>query len=94
VFAEQHAATGKPAAEPFRHALARLGLSAAGCVCAGDDPVRDIAGARAVGIRTVRVTQYTQLTTTADDADAVVHTFKEVPGAAAALLEKVSFDAA
>jgi putative hydrolase of the HAD superfamily len=94
VFAEQHSATGKPAPAVFRHALARLGLSAAGCICVGDDPVRDIAGARAAGIRTIRVTQHTRVATTADEADAVVHTFKEVPGAASALLEKAALDAA
>lgn len=94
VFAEQHSATGKPAAEPFRHALARLGVRAARCVCVGDDPVRDIAGARAVGIRTIRVTQHADAAHTGRDADVLLQTFSDVPAAAAALLERFAFDAA
>jgi putative hydrolase of the HAD superfamily len=94
VFAEQHSAQGKPAAEPFRHALARLGMRAARCVCVGDDPATDIAGARALGIRTIRVTQYSTIAPARAEADAVAPTFSEVPSLAAALLERVAFHAA
>jgi putative hydrolase of the HAD superfamily len=40
----------KPDPEPFRVALERLGIDAAGCVHVGDDPVTDVAGARAAGL--------------------------------------------
>jgi putative hydrolase of the HAD superfamily len=40
----------KPDPAPFRAALERLGVAADRCVHVGDDPVTDIAGARAAGI--------------------------------------------
>ena len=40
----------KPDARPFRVALERLGVEAAACVHVGDDPVTDVAGARAAGL--------------------------------------------
>lgn len=93
VYAEQFAPKGKPAPDTFRQALRRLGLPAGRCVCVGDDPVNDIAGARAVGLRTIRITRHTDLTP-ARDADAVARTFDEVPAIAAGLLEKGASDAA
>jgi putative hydrolase of the HAD superfamily len=93
VFAEQFAPKGKPAAETFRHALTRLNLPASRCVCVGDDPVNDIAGARALGLRTIRITRHTAFTPLRE-ADAIVRTFEEVPGVAGLLLEKGASDAA
>jgi putative hydrolase of the HAD superfamily len=45
----------KPAAEPFRAALGRLGADPARCAHVGDDPVTDVAGARAAGLEAVLV---------------------------------------
>ena len=45
IYAEEHADGGKPAAAAFRAALSRLALPARSCVCVGDDPACDIAGA-------------------------------------------------
>lgn len=45
----------KPHPEPFRRALAALATEPAHAVCIGDRPDKDIAGAAALGIRTVRV---------------------------------------
>ena len=45
----------KPAAEPFRAALAQLGVEAGRCVHVGDDPVTDVGGARAAGLSAVLV---------------------------------------
>lgn len=53
IYAEDVVPGGKPAAGAFKAALAKLSLPAGRCVCVGDDPVRDIAGARAMGLRTV-----------------------------------------
>ena len=44
---------GKPAREPFRVVLAKLGSSPAEGVFVGDDPWCDISGARSVGLRTI-----------------------------------------
>jgi putative hydrolase of the HAD superfamily len=41
----------KPDARPFRVALERLGAEAGECVHVGDDPVTDVAGAQAAGLR-------------------------------------------
>ncbi|MDX6598900.1 MAG: putative hydrolase of the superfamily [Gaiellales bacterium] len=43
----------KPDSRPFQAALERLGTRAAQCVHVGDDPVTDIAGARAAGLSAV-----------------------------------------
>jgi putative hydrolase of the HAD superfamily len=93
VYAEQFAPKGKPAPDTFRQALGRLGLPAARCVCVGDDPINDIAGARAVGLRTIRLTRHTDLTPKRE-ADSVARHFDEVPAIAAGLLEKGASDAA
>ncbi len=108
VYAEQHAATGKPAPEPFRQTLIRLRMAAGRCVCVGDDLAKDIGGARGVGIRTIRVARRDATAGAAfrrpedqvgsafrrPEADAVVESFNEVPLVAAALLEKVASNAA
>jgi putative hydrolase of the HAD superfamily len=105
IYAEQHAATGKPAAEPFRQTLSRLRMRAGRSVCIGDDPIKDIGGARALGIRTIRVARFVgaafrrpegqkDLAVPRRDADAVVESFNEVPLIAAALLDKAASHAA
>lgn len=45
----------KPSAVPFRRALTALGCPAEAAVFVGDRPDKDIAGAGALGIRTIRV---------------------------------------
>lgn len=45
----------KPHPEPFRRALAAVGVQPRHAVCIGDRPDKDIAGACALGIRAVRV---------------------------------------
>jgi putative hydrolase of the HAD superfamily len=55
VYAEDHADGGKPAPAAFRVALRTLGVSPRRAVCVGDDLTCDIAGARALGLRTVRI---------------------------------------
>ncbi len=47
--------TGKPNAAPFQAALEALGVSAEAAVMVGNDQARDIAGAQALGIRTIWV---------------------------------------
>jgi putative hydrolase of the HAD superfamily len=46
---------GKPGPEPFLAALEALGVSAQDAVMVGNDQARDIAGAQALGIRTIWV---------------------------------------
>lgn len=55
VYAEEIVPGGKPAREAFEAAVDRLGVRAARCVVVGDDPERDIAGARRAGLHAVRV---------------------------------------
>lgn len=93
VFAEAHAPGGKPAAEPFLAALARLRVPAARCVCVGDDPIDDIAGAARVGLRTIRLARPGAVHAGVD-ADLVVDALHTVPVAATSLLAGVMTDAA
>jgi putative hydrolase of the HAD superfamily len=90
VYAEEYAEGGKPARGPFLEVLRRLGVSADQCVCVGDDPRNDIQGARAVGIRTIRVARPGVKPSPDQEADAVVHMVTEVPARAAALVEMVT----
>jgi putative hydrolase of the HAD superfamily len=55
VYAEEIVPGGKPAREAFDAAVERLGVPPSRCVVVGDDPERDIAGARRAGLRAVRV---------------------------------------
>jgi len=86
VYASEHAPGGKPAPEPFVEVLRRLQVAPHDAVMVGDDTVNDVDGARAVGIRTIFLartgrSQY-------DAADVVVQALSDVPGAAAALLNR------
>ena len=66
---------GKPEPPLFRMALRRLGLAAREAAMVGDSPVSDVAGARAVGMRTVL---YAPDGAPAESADVVVRSFAEL----------------
>jgi HAD superfamily hydrolase (TIGR01450 family) len=66
---------GKPEAPLFRMALDRLGVAAADSAMVGDSREADIAGARAVGMRTVL---YAPAGADEADADVVVRSFAEL----------------
>lgn len=70
---------GKPEAPLFRMALRRLGLSASQTAMVGDSVTADVAGARAVGMRTVL---YAPQGAPDDSADVVVRSFDELARAA------------
>jgi putative hydrolase of the HAD superfamily len=76
---------GKPSAAAFFEILSRLGAEARCAVFAGDDPLRDIEGARRIGMKTVFVTRREDLATLVP-ADAVVRRVSDVPAAAERLL--------
>lgn len=95
IYAEEHHAAGKPHPSVFLAALDALRLRPEECVHVGDDLICDIAGARALGIRTIRITTY--LAATGDAAapndsglqpDATIHSLSEVPKAAASLVRE------
>jgi HAD superfamily hydrolase (TIGR01509 family) len=94
IYAEEHAPGGKPSAAPFRAALRSLDLDAGDCVCVGDDAARDVRGARALGISTIRLTRAGLSVPPADEADAVIDSLQQLPEAAALLLTKVTADVA
>ncbi len=94
IYAEEHAAGGKPSAAPFRAALKSLDLTAAECVCAGDDVERDIHGARALGIATIRLARPGVEPAPAAEADVVIHSIRQLPDAATLLRGKVVADVA
>lgn len=54
-FAARDVGALKPAAEAFNHVLAKTGLAAAEILYVGDDPIADVQGARAVGMRPIWV---------------------------------------
>jgi putative hydrolase of the HAD superfamily len=76
---------GKPSPEAFREVLLRLGADPRTTVFAGDDPLRDIDGARRAGMKTVLVTRRGDRAD-AVPADAVVRAISDVPAAAERLL--------
>jgi putative hydrolase of the HAD superfamily len=82
---------GKPAPDAFVEALHRLDVCPWQAVMVGDDPVCDIDGARALGIRTIRLRQGVHRRAGAGcrwDADAVVDSLGAVPTLAARLLQE------
>jgi putative hydrolase of the HAD superfamily len=82
---------GKPDPETFRVAAERLGVEPARCVFVGDDPRRDIDGARAVGMRTIRILRGAYRSSTyppGQEADAVAATIEDVVRLAPALLRE------
>jgi FMN phosphatase YigB (HAD superfamily) len=91
VYAEEHVSEGKPAAAAFNAVLRSLDLSARQCICVGDDLLR---GARALGMRTIRIARAGGATAGADDADIVVGSIRELPNAALLLSDTVTADVA
>ena len=89
VYAEEYAVGGKPDAAAFGAALARLNLPASSCIGVGDDPVCDVRGGRAAGLRTVRVSSTNLEGPVQHEADVVIERFEELPDVAHALLELV-----
>ena len=79
VYADEVTPGGKPDAAAFEAALRLLALPAHDCVCVGDDLVRDVAGARALGIATVWLADDTVAATTNDaGADARISAISEL----------------
>lgn len=93
IYAEEQVPGGKPSSAAFRAALTRLALPARRCVCVGDDPVRDIAAAHALGISTVWVNAH-GASTPVPEADADIETLADLPAALVNLREVVDADAA
>lgn len=94
IYAEEHAAGGKPSVAAFRAALCGLDLDAAQCVCIGDDAARDVRGARALGIATIRLARSGVPVPATDEADLVIDCLRQLPDAAALLLRTVTADVA
>jgi putative hydrolase of the HAD superfamily len=90
VYAEEHAAGGKPGAAAFRAVLNALELSPERCVFVGDDPARDVRGARAQGMQTIRLARPGIQPAPGDEADMVIDSLTQLPEAAAGLLEMVT----
>ena len=86
IYASEHAPGGKPAREPFLEVLRKLQVAPHDAVMVGDDPVNDVDGGRAAGMRTIFLARTGR--PHHDGADAVVHALSDVPGAAAALLDR------
>jgi putative hydrolase of the HAD superfamily len=89
IYAEEHARGGKPSAAPFTAALRSLELEASQCVCVGDDAARDVRGARALGMPTVRLARPGAAVDAADEADAVIQSVRQLPEVASLLLRSV-----
>jgi len=94
VYAEEHAPGGKPAASVFREALRRLGVPPVDAICVGDDLRCDIAGARALGLRTVRIVTPGAVAEPDEDADVAIESLTALPDVAESLLEGMRTDAA
>lgn len=74
----------KPDAGIFRKALEQAGCAPAEAVFVGDTPLHDIAGARAVGMRTVLILEDTPMlaraaTTAGSDTGGADHVIRELP---------------
>jgi putative hydrolase of the HAD superfamily len=76
---------GKPEAAPFKEILKRLGMSADRAIFVGNVEVCDIGGAAALGMRTVRVTEWSALYGPSR-ADAVIASLRDLPAVAGRLL--------
>lgn len=90
VYACEHGTgIGKPDPLAFHAALIAVGASSGHAIFVGDDPASDIAGARAVGLRSILVgrqrTPHAQCA-----ADRVVRSLSAVPEAVEALFQDVS----
>jgi putative hydrolase of the HAD superfamily len=85
-YAQEHAPEGKPARSCFVAVLRRLDVEATRAVFVGDHPEKDIAGAAAVGLRTIWVPARGAAPDRVS-ADAVARSLADVPRLAAHLLE-------
>lgn len=85
VYADQHAPGGKPDGACFEAIRAALGVPASRCVHVGDDRIKDVDGARAVGMRAIWLTRGTAVHPA---ADAVVPRIADVPDVLYALEER------
>lgn len=87
VYADELVPGGKPAPEVFARVLDALRVPPARAVMVGDHPENDIAGARRLGMRTIRVARPAFAEARGDgDADVVVEDLAPVPGIASRLL--------
>ena len=86
VYAEEHAAGGKPDRAAFQAALDCLRLPASNCICVGDDPLCDIEGAGRLGMQTIRVVRSEQDDT--PEADAAIASIADIVACARALLSE------
>jgi putative hydrolase of the HAD superfamily len=96
VYASEHGSgLGKPEREPFLEVARQLAVSTDRMVFVGDDEMRDIAGAAAVRMRTVRLTAWTgRQKSPASHADVVLDAFATLPRVADTLLRKATGHAA
>jgi HAD superfamily hydrolase (TIGR01509 family) len=102
VYAEEHVAGGKPAAAAFTAALRALELDAEHCISVGDDLLRDVRGARALGIRTIRIARPGVIHPNAavalpgatppsrEEADMVIDSLRQLPEAAGLMFDTVT----
>ena len=67
----------KPSELPFKAALQKLELDASNILFVGDNPERDIKGAKAIGMRTA-LAKYGQCTKGKDKADFELESFREL----------------
>lgn len=72
----------KPAAAPFLEIGRQLGVAPGDTVFVGNDPVADIGGASAAGLRTIFLTAGDGASGAAPEADATVTSLADVPAAA------------
>ena len=94
IYAEEHAAGGKPSGAPFHAALRSLELSPGQCVCVGDDASRDMRGAKSLGIRSIRIARPDAAVEPDDEADVVIGDLGRLSEAASLLVTMVSADVA
>jgi len=88
IFAYEHGTgLGKPDPQAFLEAASQVGVAPEHCVFVGDDLERDVRGARAVGMCTIRLSRAAASRVAAvDDADAIASSVADVPRLATALL--------
>lgn len=90
IYASEHGTgRGKPERAPFVAMAARLDVAPERCVFVGNDPERDIAGARGAGMRSVRIDRTRSAMTPAHSVspDSTIRRLSELPETATTLLE-------
>jgi putative hydrolase of the HAD superfamily len=70
---------GKPDPRPFRDLLGRLGVAPERAAMVGDNPEKDLAGARAAGVTAVWIDRGEREAHPRHRPDLVVHTLSEIP---------------